>query len=184
MIERRAIFLDRDGVINRKVPEDNPVPYVTTWSQFTFLPGARESVRLLHEYDFLILIITNQRCIARGMLTVSGLAEIHMKMSEEIVRWGGSVDGIYFCPHDVSDQCVCRKPKPGLIFQARDDLARRGIEIDWQQSIMVGDSRDDIEAGRLAGLKTLCTGLPVIDEADFMASDLFHATALILEHSR
>ncbi|MCA1960592.1 MAG: HAD family hydrolase [Desulfomonile sp.] len=144
---RSAVFLDRDGVINVRRPE---VEYVTEVAQFDFLPGALEALALLSELGFALVVVTNQRGIAREMMTEDDLAAVHAYMKAEALKRGVRFDGIYHCPHDTFEQCSCRKPEPGMILEAAEDL-----EIDLTRSYMVGDSLSDIEAGRRAGVRAV-----------------------------
>lgn len=139
----RAVFLDRDGVLNRKIPDGE---YVTAPEELVMIPGAAEAVRCLNEKGWLVLLVTNQRGIARGKFTEADLALVHKKLQDELQAVGAHLDGIYVCPHE-KDCCDCRKPKPGLLLQAREDFP----QIDFEQSAMIGDSESDMEAGRAAG---------------------------------
>jgi len=112
---RRAVFLDRDGVINRKAPEGD---YIKSWSEFEILPCVDSAIKRLNEESFLVIVISNQRCIARGIITEDELNEIHEKMKEELAKKGAIIDDIYYCPHDIKDRCSCRKPQPGLLLKA------------------------------------------------------------------
>src|SRR5580704_13547313 len=94
----RAAFLDRDGIINRKPPEGQ---YVTRWEDFHILPGVTEGIALLNRAGFRVIIVTNQRCIAKGLLTPAGLEKIHQRMSDLLSRAGATIDGIYYCPHEM-----------------------------------------------------------------------------------
>jgi D-glycero-D-manno-heptose 1,7-bisphosphate phosphatase len=142
----RAVFLDRDGVINRKPPEGR---YVTCWEDLHILPGVVEGIALLNRTGFCVIVVTNQRCIAKGLMTVAELEKMHQRMSDFLARAGANIDGIYYCPHEMEPPCNCRKPAPGMLL----DAARsRGIEL--PASWMIGDSDIDIEAGRNAGCKT------------------------------
>ena len=141
---RSAVFVDRDGVINRRLPGD----YVRTWDQFHFLPGARAGLRLLREAGHLLVVITNQRGIGRGLMSESDLAEVHRRMQAELVRADAAVDAILHCPHDLGEGCGCRKPKPGMIERALERFA-----IDVARSWVVGDSLSDLEAGRAVGIR-------------------------------
>ena len=134
-----TIFIDRDGVINQKLEGDNP--YVTDWKKFRFLPGALKGIRMLNEVSKRIIVVTNQRGIALDLMTESDLINIHRKMQDEIVSYGGRLDGIYHCPHDLG-QCHCRKPSSGLFEKARNDFP----DIDYSTSIVVGDSAVDLQA--------------------------------------
>lgn len=144
MSSRPAVFVDRDGVINRRLPG----AYVRFWEQFRFLPGARAGLRLLRESGHLLVVITNQRGIGRGLMSEAELAAVHRRMQAELVRAGAGVDAILHCPHDLDAGCGCRKPEPGMIVQA---LGR--FSIDVARSWVVGDSLSDIEAGRAAGVR-------------------------------
>jgi D-glycero-D-manno-heptose 1,7-bisphosphate phosphatase len=140
-----TIFLDRDGVINRRLPDE----YVTTWAEFEFLPGAQEALRLLTEAGLRLIIITNQRGIARGLMSETDLHDIHARMLAELAQVGALIAGIYHCPHD-KNQCACRKPAPGLLFQAQRDFP----DLDFAASVLIGDSLSDMQAGRRAGCRT------------------------------
>ena len=142
--KRPAVFLDRDGVINRRLPGD----YVRSWDQFRFLPGARAGLRLLREAGYLLVVITNQRGIGRGLMSEADLAEVHRRLQVELVRVGAGVDAIFHCPHDLSANCGCRKPKPGMLSRALERLP-----IDTARSWVVGDSLSDLEAGWAAGIR-------------------------------
>lgn len=152
MIKKSAIFLDRDGVINKKMPEGD---YVKAWEEFYFLPGAFEALRILKQNNFLNIIITNQRCIAKRIITEDKLKKIHQNMLREITRYGGGIDAIYFCPHEIFENCDCRKPKPGMIIKAINDFKNRGIDINLKNSYMIGDSKTDILTGKAVGLNTI-----------------------------
>jgi D-glycero-D-manno-heptose 1,7-bisphosphate phosphatase len=155
MLNKRAIFLDRDGVINRKMPEGD---YVKDWSEFFFLPGVFEALEILKSKDVLTIIITNQSCIARGIISERQLQDLHDKMQREIQVHNGNIDAIYFCPHDISDGCDCRKPKPGLILKAIEEFWIKKIKFNFNESYLIGDAESDIIAGQAAGLKTIRLG--------------------------
>ncbi len=138
-----AIFLDRDGVINEKMPEGE---YVSSPEEFRLLPGAVEAIRRLNDAGYLVLVVTNQRGIARGELTEADLTAIHEKLTTALHAAGAHLDGIYVCPHE-KGSCDCRKPKPGLLLQAKADFP----QIDFSQSVMIGDSESDIQAGQAVG---------------------------------
>ncbi len=148
---RPAVFLDRDGVINRKMAEGH---YVTQWSGFEFLPGVFEAIRLMNDSERLVIVVTNQQCVGKGIVTMEAIEDIHLRMARSLEENGARIDGIYVCPHLVSDGCSCRKPAPGLFEMAVRDFGRRGICIDMARSHMVGDSDSDILAGEKAGLAT------------------------------
>jgi D-glycero-D-manno-heptose 1,7-bisphosphate phosphatase len=142
--------LDRDGVINHKLPEDS---YVSKVSQFRFLSGAIKALSLLREMGFLLVVVTNQRGIARGLMTEEDLAQVHSHMERELRKSGIILDSIRHCPHENYERCGCRKPEPGMILASAKDLG-----IDLSKSYMVGDSASDIEAGRRANVRTVRIG--------------------------
>jgi D-glycero-D-manno-heptose 1,7-bisphosphate phosphatase len=143
---KRAVFLDRDGVINRKAREG---AYVTRWEEFHFLPEVAEGIALLNKAGWSVIVISNQRCVAKGLLTIEELESLHQRMREELVAAGARLDGIYYCPHEVWPACSCRKPAPGMLLTAAKEH-----QIDLQGSWMIGDSETDMEAGKRAGCKT------------------------------
>jgi histidinol-phosphate phosphatase family protein len=141
----KAVFLDRDGILNHD-RED----YVKTPEEFEVLPGLGEPLRRIREKEFLIVIVTNQSAIGKGLITHELLGEIHDKMRAELQRQGGSVDAIYYCPHTPEEGCDCRKPMPGLILRAAREMG-----IDLKESWLIGDKASDIEAARRAGCKAI-----------------------------
>lgn len=143
-----TVFLDRDGVINRKMPEGE---YVKSWREFEFLPGAIEALRLLKARGFRLIVVSNQRGISRGMFSEQDLAAIHSRMLEELEKAGGALDAIYYCPHE-KNCCDCRKPETGLFRRAKQDFP----DIEFSECVLVGDSVSDMQAGeRLACRKVL-----------------------------
>jgi len=144
---KKVIFLDRDGVINKKAGKAD---YVKNWSEFEFLPGAIQGAKLLNEKGYQIYVITNQPGIARRMMTKQDLDLIHQKMEQELEKNKAKINGIYCCFHGWEDGCECRKPKPGLLFQAA-----RENNLDLTKTIFIGDDERDIEAGNAAGCKTI-----------------------------
>jgi len=143
----KAVFLDRDGVINRKPPEGD---YVTRWEDFHVLPGVVEGVALLNRAGFAVIVVTNQRCIAKGLMTMAELENMHRRMTELLAGAGAIIDGTFYCPHEIEPVCECRKPAPGMLLNAA-----RLHRIDLSASWMIGDSDIDIEAGKNAGCKTV-----------------------------
>jgi histidinol-phosphate phosphatase family protein len=136
-----AIFLDRDGVINCRRPND----YVLDWSQFEFVPGIREALKQLSSLRLPMIVISNQAAVGKGLLTSAGLEEITARMNEALLADDTSLAAAYYCPHRIEDHCICRKPKPALLFTAATDF-----NADLSRSIFVGDSKTDIEAARAA----------------------------------
>lgn len=156
--KQKAIFLDRDGTINKYVG------YLRTPEQFELLDGVGEAIRKINLFGYLAIVVTNQPVIARGEVTVDGLQEIHNKMETMLGKEGAYLDGVYYCPHhpdkgfaseveELKIVCECRKPKAGLLLQAAKDF-----NIDLSQSWMIGDSENDVLAGRNAGCKTALIG--------------------------
>lgn len=142
-----TLFLDRDGVINRRLIDD----YVKDISEFEFLEGTKEAIKIFHGVFGRIFVVTNQRCIARKIITEEKLNEIHSYMLSSIEQAGGRIDKIYHCPHDRNEGCVCRKPNPGLAFIAKEEFR----EVDLSKSIMVGDTSSDIYFGKNADMVTV-----------------------------
>ena len=150
---QKAIFLDRDGTINKMVG------FVTRPEQFELLPDVAKAIKAINKSGYLAIVITNQPVIARGDCTFEQLQTIHNKMETELGKEGAFVDAIYVCPHHTDKgfsgerpeykcDCDCRKPKPGLLLQAAKDF-----NIDLSQSYMIGDSDRDVKAGKNAGVK-------------------------------
>lgn len=156
--KQKAIFLDRDGTINKYVD------FLVDIKDFELLPGVAEAIKAINESGYLAIVITNQPVIARGEVTWDELQEIHNKMETLLGKEGAYLDGIYFCPHhpdkgfegeipELKFDCECRKPKPGMIFKAAE-----AFNIDLSQSWMVGDGKNDILAGKNAGCMTTLIG--------------------------
>lgn len=144
---RAAIFLDRDGVINKKPKEHN---YVKSWNEFEFLPDSPQAIKLAKDAGFFVIVISNQRGIARGLVNIETIDLIHKNLNITLKQYNTYIDAFYFCPHDTSDNCECRKPRPGLILKAALDFG-----IDLTHSVFVGDMEVDLEAGIQAGVKTI-----------------------------
>ena len=141
------IFLDRDGVLNRFPGKGR---YVTRLSHFKFLPGAKKAVRLLSEAGHELVVISNQGCVSRGLLTNKNLKRMTDRMLSDIERFGGKIDQVFYCVHQTSDGCGCKKPKLGLIRKAVG--RRRGI---LKKAFFIGDSREDIETAAGAGCRSI-----------------------------
>lgn len=145
-IQNKAIFFDRDGVVNKRLVGD----YVKSVSEFIFNDEIFSAIKTTKENGLLAILITNQRCIGRKIITTQELALIHDFMQKNLTqKIGANFDAIYFCPHEIFENCTCRKPKPGMLLQASEDF-----NINLKQSFMIGDSLSDIEAGNVAGCKT------------------------------
>ncbi|MGH9327668.1 MAG: D-glycero-alpha-D-manno-heptose-1,7-bisphosphate 7-phosphatase [Terriglobia bacterium] len=143
----RAVFLDRDGVINRKAPEGE---YILCDEDLEILPDAPGAIRRLSEAGFLVIVATNQRCVAKGLLNEDRLEAIHQVMLSRLRAEGARIQAVYYCPHEAEADCACRKPKPGMLVQAARDHA-----IDLAASWMIGDSLSDAEAGKAAGCRCI-----------------------------
>ena len=141
---RRAVFLDRDGVINVKQPDGH---YVLDWDQFVWIPETIDWIRLFNSLDFLVIVVTNQRAVAKGLITIESLDSIHTRMVEQLALKGAVIDDVLVCPHEI-DACDCRKPMPGMVHAARDKW-----RIDLAQSMMVGDSPSDLQLAVNCGMK-------------------------------
>lgn len=152
-----AIFLDRDGVINRRRPGD----YVLSWSQFSFTPGIEAALGQLATLRLPMIVISNQACVGKGLLDPSGLQEITIQMHQNLVANGIFIAAAYYCIHRSDEGCACRKPKPALLFKAADDY-----NIDLSRSIFIGDSDTDIHAGLQAGCKSVLFGSTYFERSD------------------
>lgn len=149
--DRRAayttLFLDRDGVINRRLPGR----YVQEWSEFRFLPGVPDTIARLCAHFDRVVVVTNQQGIGKGLMSAEDLHAVHHQMTAALVRAGGRIDGIYFCPDLASSQDNCRKPAPAMGLWARRDFP----DIDFRHSVMVGDSLSDMVFGKELGMFTV-----------------------------
>jgi D-glycero-D-manno-heptose 1,7-bisphosphate phosphatase len=143
----RTVFLDRDGVLNRKMPEGR---YIASWSEFQPLPGVAQAIARLNRAGLRVIVVSNQRGIALGLYTSDDVRQIHSALNRWLQSHGAHIDAFYFCPHD-TQQCNCRKPLPGLFEQARADFP----QIAAASSLMIGDSLSDIEFGHRLGMTTL-----------------------------
>ena len=144
MTRRRAVFLDRDGTIN--VEKE----YLHRAEEFVFIPGAPEAIRLLNEAGFLVIVVTNQSGIGRGYYDEAALDRLHAHMDSELARVGAVVDAYYFCPHHPETGCDCRKPRPGMLLRAQQEIG-----IDLEKSYMVGDRYIDVETAHAAGTRSV-----------------------------
>jgi D-glycero-D-manno-heptose 1,7-bisphosphate phosphatase len=173
----KTVFLDRDGVINRKMPEGE---YVFHRDHLEILPGVLEAIATLNRRGLRVIVVTNQRGVALGRYTQTDVQLLHAQLQQQLAEAGAWIDSFYFCPHD-NDQCNCRKPLPGLFEQAQADFP----EIEASTSMMIGDSLSDIEFGKNLGMKTVLVGGNAEGQkpgastaamtADFNCRDLFEA---------
>ncbi|MGD9180703.1 MAG: D-glycero-beta-D-manno-heptose 1,7-bisphosphate 7-phosphatase [Desulfobacterales bacterium] len=180
---RNVVFLDRDGVINQDSPD-----YIKGWSEFDFISRSVEAIRDLTRSGFTIIIITNQSAIPRKLISPHELEHVHAKMKAAIESKGGKINDIFICPHLPSDGCTCRKPSPGLIYQAQSRY-----DIDLATSVMIGDSVRDIQCAFNAGCGQSIlvrtgngkTAEHILAEAglstDYVAKDLYDAVQWLLK---
>jgi len=141
-----TVFLDRDGVLNRKMLEGR---YVSSWSEFQPLPGVPQAIARLNRAGLRVVVVSNQRGIALGLYTSGDVRKVHSELQSWLQSQGAHIDAFYFCPHN-KQQCNCRKPLPGLFHQARADFP----DIAAASSIMIGDSLSDIQFGHRLGMRT------------------------------
>lgn len=179
---QKAIFLDRDGTINKYVG------FLNNIDDFELLPGVAEAIKSFNQSGYLVIVVTNQPVIARGEVTVPELDDIHNKMETELGTQGAYIDGLYYCPHhphkgykgeveSLKIDCDCRKPKPGLLFRASSDF-----NIDLENSWMIGDGENDIRAGKNAGCNTVLIGKEDFGQ-DVTVDSLFDAANTIFRQS-
>lgn len=172
---RRAIFLDRDGVIN-KVLLNNGKPFSPrSFEDFELFPEVGSILNFLKKMGFINIIVTNQPDIARGLMKMKELNKMHALIQERL-----PIDDIMVCPHDDADNCDCRKPKYGMLLEAADKW-----NIDLKKSYLVGDAWKDMEAGKQAGCRTIIIDMPYNKEvaADFRVKDVCEVMRIILEIS-
>ena len=158
MQKNKAFFLDRDGVIIKNIP------YLKKVDQIEFFPNIQKTIKQINHNKYKCIIITNQSGIARGLVSIEELNEIHEHIKNYIKKIGGKIDGIYFCPHypqgiikKYSIICSCRKPKAGLIFQAAQEH-----DLDLTQSYLIGDQDIDLKSGNAAGCKSFIIKEPMV----------------------
>ena len=143
---RRAVLLDRDGVINVRPPRAH---YVRSWEEFEWLPQSIDAIKLLNDHGYIVALISNQSGIGQGLMTEEDLHEIHNLMQADLNKVGAKIDAIFYCPHGWDDGCLCRKPLPGMLYQAQ-----RMFNLDLSKTWFIGDDERDSEAGKAAGCLT------------------------------
>lgn len=166
-----TIFLDRDGVLNRRIIDD----YVTCRAEFELLSGVPQALRALQDAGYRLVVVTNQRGIAVGRMSRAAVDDVHHYLNEQLAAAGTAVDAFYVCPHDRHVGCPCRKPAPGLLDMAHQDQAAA-----WDRSYLIGDSDSDIAAGRARGVTTIKVAGRGDGSADKIRDDLSAAVAAIL----
>ncbi len=187
--QRRAVFLDRDGVINVNRPD-----HVKSWDEFVFLPGVLDALRELARADLFSIVTTNQSAINRKLADDAEVRRIHAKMRQAIEGAGGCIHGIYYCPHRPDENCDCRKPKPGMYLHAARDL-----DLDLAHSFVVGDASADVQAAQAIGAQPILVltgrgcehrnrgngaGCPECDLDCIVVPDLRQAVEWILQKER
>ena len=148
MNKKKAVFLDRDGVINK-----NKIDYVKTISELEIFPNIEIPIKKLKKNNFYVIIITNQSAINRNLMTHEQLNEIHLHIQQYLKSFDTSIDNFYFCPHKPDENCNCRKPKSGMLLKAMKEF-----NIDPKLSWMIGDNDSDIQAGLNVGCQTIKIG--------------------------
>lgn len=180
-LPKHAVFLDRDGVIN-KAPKG---AYIKSWEEFEFIPDIFYPLKTLTKAGFLLIIITNQSGIGRGLISWDSFQDMNIKMLKSFREKGVSISGIYFCPHIPEFGCLCRKPNPTLVT-----LAAHDFNVELNSSFFIGDTDKDIETGVRAGCKTIfvATGQQLIEDIavschriDFTARNLKEGADWLLE---
>jgi D-glycero-D-manno-heptose 1,7-bisphosphate phosphatase len=156
-----AIFIDRDGVINCRRPND----YVLEWSHFVFVPGIRSALKQLSNLRLPIIIISNQAAVGKGLLEPSDLENITAQLHQTLLKDGVFLSAAYYCPHLLGEDCSCRKPRPGLLLQAAHDF-----NIDLSRSIFIGDSDTDLQAAMAAGCKSVLFRSGLLTHSDSSGS--------------
>ncbi len=162
-----TLFLDRDGVINRRIVDD----YVKKWDEFEFLEGVLDAIKIFNEKFGRIVVVTNQQGIGKGLMRIEDLELIHKNMLYEITYFKGRIDKAYFSPYLANENHASRKPQIGMALQAQKDFP----EIDFSKSLMIGDSKSDIEFGKNAGMKTVFIGKENKGNSDFLFENLLES---------
>jgi D-glycero-D-manno-heptose 1,7-bisphosphate phosphatase len=183
---RRAVFLDRDGTLNRNVwnPATGAYESPLHSEQMELLPGVISALKLLRDAEFLLILVSNQPNAAKGKSSMQTLDAIHAKFEQILHGEGIPLDAVYYCFHhpEFTGPCLCRKPSPYFIFQAQNQF-----EIDLKSSWMIGDRVTDVQCGRAAGAKTIFLSGSTFSEspateANYIAPDLWNAAQMILHH--
>jgi D-sedoheptulose 7-phosphate isomerase len=173
-----TVLVDRDGVLVR-----NRDDYVKTLREMEILPGALEALAVLAEKDHRVFVVTNQSAIGRGLTTHAKVDRMHTHLARQARRFGGKIEAFLVCPHTPEDGCDCRKPAPGLLYQARD---RYGVDLD--SAVMIGDWETDTRAARAAGCTSILVmngrpGHAAVHEADHTVNDISEAVELIVSRN-
>ena len=145
-----TLFLDRDGVINERLPDD----YVKSWEQFHFIEGTLEAINTFSQLFGRIVVVSNQQGVGKGLMPASGLELIHKQMQQAVAEAGGKIDKVYYSPYLEAEKHITRKPAIGMGLKARQDFK----EISFKKSIMAGDSFSDMLFGKRLGMNTVLIG--------------------------
>lgn len=178
-----VVFLDRDGVINVDLDE-----YVKSVEELTVFPFVPDCIRMLNDAGYKVVVVSNQQCVAKGMMSLDDLRLIEEDISDQVRQAGGCISAFYYCVHLKSENCNCRKPKSGMLEEAAEEL-----NLDTQNGFMVGDNEKDVVAGKGVGCKTVLVLSGMANEEtvrcmqntpDFVARDLEEAVDWILRNLR
>lgn len=176
-----CVFLDRDGVINEEVYD-----YIKKKEDFKLLPNVGRAIRLLNENKVLVIVVSNQAGVGKGLYSENTVEEINSLMKEKLAKEEAYLDAIYYCPHLPSDKCSCRKPESGMFKEASFNF-----NLNLENCVMIGDKMIDIEAGKMARCKTILVltgyGKKMLEDKehwnykpDFITNNLYEAVNLIL----
>ena len=162
----RFVFLDRDGVINRKAADSD---YIFRWKDFDLLPGVESAIAALNGSGRHVIVVTNQRGVSLGLYTLDQVVELHTQLLHHLAKFGAHIDAIYVCPHGYGE-CNCRKPETGLLEKAFRDFPMATT----RNSLLIGDSLSDIQLARNFGIPSIL----IIDKAEEQLSDAANGSAL------
>ena len=146
----KALFIDRDGVINKDPGGWTKTDYVTDWKDFHFIPGTLQALKILKEKGVKVIVASNQGGVNKGFYTKAELNKVNSSMLKEIEKAGGAIEEVFYCIHKDEDNCDCRKPKPGML-----ESAAKKYGIDPKTTYFIGDDKKDILAGKRIGCKTI-----------------------------
>ena len=177
----KALFIDRDGVINKDPGGWTKTNYVTDWTDFHFIPGTLDALRILKEKKIRVIAASNQGGVNKGFYTPEELSEVNSLMLKEIRKFGGAIEEVFYCIHRDEDNCSCRKPKPGML-----EAAAKKYRIDPKTTYFVGDGQVDVIAGKRAGCKSILVlsgksscadieGWAPAEKPDYIFKDLLEA---------
>jgi histidinol-phosphate phosphatase family protein len=162
-----TLFLDRDGVINRRIVDG----YVRSWDEFEFLPGVPQAIKVFSGLFGNVIVVSNQQGVGKGLMTDSDVISLHKKMAEELMKAGGKIDRVYYCPDLKEQNSIMRKPNVGMALKARKDFPA----INFRKSVMAGDSLSDMVFGKRLKMTTvlLTKDVSLVRKAAYFI-DYFH----------